>query len=553
MNIELKSSMKKCLDEIYSRLQSGARHISVAITYASGISVTELALAEKLSVAGYGDVTLVLSSDSLAEQLKGLAMEFGGTKFIDLHTVQSLNSAALNKVIILHELDEFARKQVEICTEGKDVITISFFRVYQDVKTDLLHCDANNNVVAVIEPSCPDDNVSVACVSVTKTILDIRDVKYASQEEIDFVRENNDDVSNALIQGRKNALFEKGQVQQQIERIRLYMNTINEIYKKNLLKKQAEELARYKEMEKVYQERIEEQDTRIESYDCMISFYESLMARFGVDQTELHRSFDEIQRVKNSLSDQLNSKDEWVQETALKKIQDMVTDIIDHLTSGVMVLRDQRHFEAELKSKLSENVWNRLDQRSRNYLITAKYTYESMIRMTDHDSFDYSGVCLLVTKALEVETANRFFIMYKEYIESKYTSVSEWPQCLRKKDHGQITELALLDEDFTLGSVVFLLGYYREQDQNGQIVAYRSRREEKAEFLDYARLFLFNEGVSVEEEIVKDYEFVEKVRLDYRNPAAHRGHLTITSAESCLNYVIDVQHKLKQMLEPMRI
>ena len=38
------------------------------------------------------------------------------------------------------------------------------------------------------------------------------------------------------------------------------------------------------------------------------------------------------------------------------------------------------------------------------------------------------------------------------------------------------------------------------------------------------------------------------VRLDYRNPSAHRDKVTITSAKNCIEYIIDVQHKLENIL-----
>ena len=44
-----------------------------------------------------------------------------------------------------------------------------------------------------------------------------------------------------------------------------------------------------------------------------------------------------------------------------------------------------------------------------------------------------------------------------------------------------------------------------------------------------------------------------KVRLDYRNPSAHRDKVTITSAKNCIEYVIDVHHMLKEMLGTMKI
>ena len=180
----------------------------------------------------------------------------------------------------------------------------------------------------------------------------------------------------------------------------------------------------------------------------------------------------------------------------------------------------------------------------------------TMIKMKDSETFDYSGVCLLVTKALEVETTKRFFLSYKNYLARKYNSVSRWPFALRQWNRGQITENVITDSEFTLGSVVSVIGMKREYDSDGNIVGYSAgHMGTKNEFLDYARndLFKFSDRRRVEAEIDKDYHFIEKVRLDYRNPSAHRDRLTITSAKGWLEYVIDVQHMLKEMLSTMKI
>lgn len=88
------------------------------------------------------------------------------------------------------------------------------------------------------------------------------------------------------------------------------------------------------------------------------------------------------------------------------------------------------------------------------------------------------------------------------------------------------------------------------------IVGYsRGHNGTRLDFLDYATnsLFKLSDRRNAEREIEKDYQFIERVRLDYRNPSAHRDELTITSAKNCIEYVIDVQHMLREMLEVMKI
>ena len=67
------------------------------------------------------------------------------------------------------------------------------------------------------------------------------------------------------------------------------------------------------------------------------------------------------------------------------------------------------------------------------------------------------------------------------------------------------------------------------------------------------RLSEQNPFLNIERELKKDCYFIERVRIDYRNPSAHRGELSIISAQKCFNYIIDIEHMLKNMLEPMKI
>ena len=288
----------------------------------------------------------------------------------------------------------------------------------------------------------------------------------------------------------------------------------------------------------------------------MLEFTSAVVSGIGIEENVMQDSFSQIQDARESLKDRLESDDEDVREAALKQFQDMTSEIVNRLIQSVLPAGDMEHFEEYLKGVLTEEVWQRLDGKSRDFLITAKSTYESMMQKKDSKDYDYSGVCLLVTKALEVEAAKRFFYKYKEYLSRRYDSVTAWPYVLRQRDRGQITDLVIEDSDFTLGSVVPVMGFRRCYDSSGSITGYDvSHYPTRDEFVSFAMtdLFKFSERSRVESEIEKDYLFIEKVRLDYRNPSAHRGRLTRTSAQNCMEYVIDVHHMLREMLKTMKI
>lgn len=65
----------------------------------------------------------------------------------------------------------------------------------------------------------------------------------------------------------------------------------------------------------------------------------------------------------------------------------------------------------------------------------------------------------------------------------------------------------------------------------------------------YLPMILYEE---CEQKIKNIVKYVEKVRVDYRNPAAHRHSLDAVSAEACMGYIIETYKKLKEILEDMK-
>ena len=357
----------------------------------------------------------------------------------------------------------------------------------------------------------------VVCVYVTNEVLDIRDAKYAGEAENVYANKENVATANWLQQERLQTVNERDEVKKRNDRLRAYMKAFKQAQDQRKIKEQAAEIKHLKALlqaderdkkieelearEVEYQEQLKEKDARIAQQDQMIAFQQDILSGFGIDAAIIQNSFEKIQSARSSLQHDLESNDESVKEIALKQLQDKVAEIVSDLTQSALSSKDQKYFEDYLIGELTEDVWKRLDDKSKVFLITAKSNYESMIKMKNSGTFDYSGVCLLVTKALEVETAKRFFICYKDYLERKYSSISYWPYALRKWNRGQITENIIDDNEFTLGSIVSVVGLKRDYDAEKHIIAYPvAHMGTKNEFLDYAKsnLFKFSDRRKVE-------------------------------------------------------
>ena len=105
----------------------------------------------------------------------------------------------------------------------------------------------------------------------------------------------------------------------------------------------------------------------------------------------------------------------------------------------------------KLIASIGQNAWSKLDDASKMFLISAKVMFNNLILLDD--SLDYSGVCLLVTKALEVEKNKSFCRQYLEYLhECHREDYSEYPTPLIGPKG---TPLPL--DKFTMGSYAFIL------------------------------------------------------------------------------------------------
>lgn len=571
MDVCLRAYQRECIENIFNKIESGAKRISVAMTVGLGKSITSIFLADEIIKRYSESCMIVFRYRANCEQTKVEIAKLGKSNKIYCVTINEFlhDQNQKYKYCLLHDLAVYDRKQISNKIKNSNVVTVSFFEPGQEIveKNQVVDSMQAKRLMAYAERIAP-----VVCVYETKDLLDIRDIRYADETETSFIKNEISVVSDWLTTERVKAEEERNETQNRVNRLQAYMKAFKQMRDQQTIKTQAAEIERLKALlqaderdkkiedlearEKEYQEQLIEKDSRIAQQDQMISFMKTAFSSIGISHEVIEQSFEQIQKIRESLVEELKSTDEDVKEIALKKLQDKVAEIVGELTRNVIAVSDNIYYKEYLVGELTQEVWDKLDEKSKTFLITAKSNYDSMIKMPDKNSMDYSGVCLLVTKALEVETTKRFFDKYKDFLNRKYIGVSQWPHVLRQRVHGQVTDEIIPDGEFTLGSVVPIVGYKRDYDNDGNIIGYsRGHNGTRLDFLDYATRSLFksSDRRNAEREIEKDYHFIEKVRLDYRNPSAHRDKLTITSAKNCIEYVIDVQHMLKEMLGTMKI
>ena len=205
----------------------------------------------------------------------------------------------------------------------------------------------------------------------------------------------------------------------------------------------------------------------------------------------------------------------------------------------------EKEYNIELNKLIisfGEDAWNKMDESSRTFLVSSKVIFNNLEGL--EDIVDYSGVCLLVTKALEVEISKRFCRNYLSFLRIKYPGRSNYalfPTPLIDQ-YGK----PIRPKHFTLGSVAYVLCYLKADDLT------ESREENnKEKLIEYSREKLLS-GKTDDEimDILHDYaESIEEVRKDYRNPSAHTNELKKVDAEQCFALVVDVEKLMKRILD----
>ena len=287
------------------------------------------------------------------------------------------------------------------------------------------------------------------------------------------------------------------------------------------------------------QQKIELLKQELNDARTRIKFHEYIFSNLGLNVNEINNFENKLLILKKDSEKELTSTNFDSRETAYLNFQN---EVVHYLTQTVKCEKDNLdRYESVLEDEF-DKVWKVLSIESKTYLITAKITFDSIKRNDLNDTLDYSGVCLLVTKALETELFNIFFKEYIDFLLKCNLDLVNFPNVLLTDNKDEIKPYYL----FSLGSVISIFGLSRKNNISvGNRCCYHK-------FEQYCEQELYNlNPYDMQKEIFHNAFFIEKVRKDYRNPAAHTGRLTKTICSECLDYVVDTEKQLKRMLENM--
>lgn len=202
------------------------------------------------------------------------------------------------------------------------------------------------------------------------------------------------------------------------------------------------------------------------------------------------------------------------------------------------------HEKTELNNLLGEDAWAKLSDESKKYLISSKLMFNNLKDIGE--VLDYSGVCILITKTLELELYKRFYDHFFKYLNRKYNrSYKNYPTGLLYKNREPLNP-----DKFNLGTVAYIFCL-----KTDYTIDYYQERNNEEKLIEFCEADLFEENETSEiKGLIKEFgNEIERIRENYRNPSAHRNHITEDDAEDCLNIVLYDEMLLKKMLDSFKI
>ena len=319
--------------------------------------------------------------------------------------------------MIFEDLTPFDRLKANKIVKEGDAVTISFSSF------------PLNNGEAYDEQTFEN---GYAGVFATNKVLDVHDVRYADESEVAYAnkwRTLDDQIIEDRIQKILEELKQSKTYRQYFENHTV--KNLNEVLLETIKRENASlraEIRNQNDELKRNQSLISKLRENIDTLKFREHISETLLQQVGISQTELTKLFSRIEAIREDLDIKLKSTNESVKELAQRELQDKMVCPVTELASKTFRDDDWAYFENILRGEFGSSIWNRLKEESKKFLITAKSMFSSMSNKKDGALYEYSGVCMLVTKSLELEVTRRFLSSYKDYLKLKYDDESRFPK-----------------------------------------------------------------------------------------------------------------------------
>lgn len=291
-----------------------------------------------------------------------------------------------------------------------------------------------------------------------------------------------------------------------------------------LTKQQKKEARRFQENYR----RTEQLKTKIVTLQTINDTQEKVIAE---QLQTITAQFQKINTLQDMLTAYQNSlahvRSVWTKtESTIQNSEDFFAAIEE--LSRIMAESHETEYEKAkkaLKERFGE-YWNRLQPDSQIGLISARTLYELSIQQ-NATTFDFSGVCISATSALELELKKIFLTDYVKFVKKESLIPDTWPEALRYWSSNSQKWKA--KDRFTLGDLPYILESTQTRGSallNNYLKSILNSNLRKAN--DPRKPFLTAKGNRP-----SFLNRIDNLREKYRNPAGHAGAVDKESAKNC--------------------
>ena len=134
MDIVLRDYQADCLEKVITKIDDGAKHISVVMSTGLGQRTVSFFLAKRLRVDAKTKIAIVFGLKAALEQMRAETEKIG-CEALDYFILDDfLGREDEYQYIILHDISTFDRKRIQDKLLGKENITISFSSPWKDLE-----------------------------------------------------------------------------------------------------------------------------------------------------------------------------------------------------------------------------------------------------------------------------------------------------------------------------------------------------------------------------------------------------------------------------------
>lgn len=241
--------------------------------------------------------------------------------------------------------------------------------------------------------------------------------------------------------------------------------------------------------------------------------------RQDMELEQIKKKLSKLNILLNKVRDGLrcenyNKSNDEIDNEILEKLNACINN---NITSST----DLGQIDLDLASMFGE-TWNKFEESTKTSLKSAEYLWKCCNKLEEDDDFDYSGICISATCALENELKKIFYIDYKEY-------------CMHHINDSNQLPSYFVDEKkpFTLGSLQFYFDNSKYGKNKQALSDYLKSRS--AQNNDPLHKFTHNRYYNNKTVI----ELCEDIKNKYRNPSAHPHKINYETAKECYNIIVN--------------